>query len=238
MNCDEGVLLVNKPAGFTSHDIVNLVRKKFGFRKVGHAGTLDPMATGLLVILIGGYTKRSQDFSRFDKEYRATLRLGISTDTGDAEGRVLAEKDPGPLSAGEIDRAMEAFRGRLFQLPPMYSAKKVRGKKLYNLARKGAVIDRKPAEIFIKELRVLDFSPPNVTIYVACSKGTYIRQLAHDMGVALGCGAHLAGLHRTRVGPYRVKEAVSFDRLFRRDTEGGRFTGDEKTLHENILQPA
>jgi len=224
----DGIILVDKPRGATSHDVVDIIRKRFGYRKVGHAGTLDPMATGLLIILLGRFTKKSDHFLNCDKEYIARLLFGVSTDTGDADGNVKARKDvlAGALTPENIESAVKFFRGPIFQIPPMYSAKKVKGRKLYELARKGIVVPRQPREVFIKELKVLDISPPRIEVYVKCSKGTYIRQLAEDIGEKIGCGAHLSSLKRTGIGPFRLSEALTLLRLL----EGNNF-------YESILQP-
>jgi tRNA pseudouridine55 synthase len=222
MNFNGGILLVDKPQGWTSHDVVDFVRKKFAFKKVGHAGTLDPMATGLLIILLEKFTKRSGHFSNYDKEYEARLCLGASTDTGDKEGSITQKRDWRLCAKREdIEKTFLSFRGEIRQLPPMYSAKKIRGKKLYELARKGITVKREPKAVSIRELKILDSSPPHITFYVRCSKGTYIRQLAHDIGEKIGCGAHLIALRRAKIGPFSVKDALPFDRL----------------SHENILRP-
>lgn len=229
MNCNDGLILVDKPCGLTSHDIVDFVRKRFGFKKVGHAGTLDPMATGLLLLLLGRFTKKSAYFSRYDKEYEAALRLGVSTDTGDKEGDILEEKnlDLYIEAIKNIESVFRLFQGRIRQVPPMYSAKKIKGRKLYELARRGIILKREPKEIFIKEIRILNISLPYVTFYVKCSKGTYIRQLAHDIGGRIGCGSHLTSLKRTKIGHFSLRDAVPFEKL----------RNEKNTVYENILQP-
>lgn len=224
MSFNGGIILVDKPAGLTSHDIVDSVRKRFGFTRVGHAGTLDPMATGLLVILLEGFTKRSVHFSNYDKEYEGRLRLGASTDTGDKEGRIIREANWNFCAINrreKIEKIFASFSGEIRQVPPMYSAKKIRGKKLYELARKGMTVQRKAKVVYIKEIDILDISLPYVTFYVKCSKGTYIRQLAHDIGEKIGCGAHLVSLRRTKIGPFNIRDAVPL----------------EHVSHENILRP-
>jgi tRNA pseudouridine55 synthase len=223
MSFKGGIALVDKPEGLTSHDVVDFVRRKFGFKKVGHAGTLDPMATGLLIILLEGFTKRSVHFSNYDKEYEAELCLGARSDTGDREGKITEKKDwrLGVRSAGDVERVFASFRGEIRQVPPMYSAKKIKGKKLYELARKGKTVAREPRAVTIKEIKILDAAFPRVSFYVKCSKGTYIRQLAHDLGEKIGAGAYLAALRRTGVGPFKIRDAVSCDNL----------------SYENILQP-
>jgi len=215
MNYKEGMLLVDKPSGPTSHDIVDYIRRKYRVKKVGHAGTLDPMACGLLIILLGSFTKKSIHFSNYDKEYEARLLLGVSTDTADKEGKIVETKDLKGYEKGikEIENTLAVFRGRIRQVPPMYSAKKIKGKKLYELARKGIAAKREPKEIRIDELKLLGVSLPEVSFYVKCSKGTYIRQLAHDIGEQIGCGGHLIYLKRTKIGPYSNENAVPFNKL-------------------------
>lgn len=223
MSFKGGVLLVDKPAGWTSHDVVAFVRKKFAFKKVGHAGTLDPMATGLLIILVEAYTKKSIRFSDYDKDYVARLCLGAESDTGDKEGRITRKRN-WRLCAGsmkDVEEGFAFFRGEIHQVPPMYSAKKIKGKKLYELARKGITVKREPKQVSIKELKVLDAALPYVNFYVRCSKGTYIRQLAHDIGEKIGCGAHLVSLRRTKIGPFNIERAAPFDKI----------------SYEDILQP-
>lgn len=229
MHCKEGgIILIDKPSGLTSHDVVDSIRKSFRFKKVGHAGTLDPMATGLLIVLLGKSTKKSLHFTNYDKEYEAELCLGISTDTGDKEGKVLERKDLDLYrdNIKDIEKVFASFCGKISQTPPMYSAKKIRGKKLYELARKGAVLKREPKVVSIEEIKILNISLPHVTFYVKCSKGTYIRQLAHDIGEGLGLGAHLTSLKRTKIGPYSVSKAVGLNSV----------KASENIFYENILQ--
>ncbi|MGB2629792.1 MAG: tRNA pseudouridine(55) synthase TruB, partial [Candidatus Omnitrophota bacterium] len=194
-----GLLIVDKAKGMTSHDVVDLVRRKFRIKKVGHAGTLDPGATGVLVLLVGKATKLSGDFLNQDKEYVATMRLGEKTDTGDSAGKIIEAREI-RVSEKEIKDVMEGFLGESYQVPPMVSAKKVNGKRLYKIARKGIEIERQPKKIFIKEIETISVELPCVKFRVICSKGTYIRQLAEDAGEKLGCGAHLTELERTRSG--------------------------------------
>ncbi|MGB2705949.1 MAG: tRNA pseudouridine(55) synthase TruB, partial [Candidatus Omnitrophota bacterium] len=209
--------------------VVDFIRKRFGYRKVGHAGTLDPMASGLLIVLLGRFTKKSTHFLNYDKEYEARLFLGASTDTGDAEGNIIQGKDaPGcALNIENIENVLKFFRGPVRQVPPMYSAKKIKGRKLYELARKGIVVEREPKEVFIEKLEIKEVNLPCVTFVVKCSKGTYIRQLAHDIGERIGCGAHLVFLKRTKIGPFNLLDAVPLDRL----------RAQRNILHESILQP-
>jgi len=184
------------------------------------------MATGLLIILLGKFTKQSQFFSEYDKEYEATLCLGISTDTGDREGAVLKEVNTDLCKdrAKDLKEVFLLFKGEISQTPPMFSAKKLEGKKLYELARKGITVKREPKTVSIKEIEILQVLWPHVTFYVKCSKGTYIRQLAHDIGEKVGCGAHLTSLRRTNIGPFSVDRALLLEGL-------------EDALDENILQP-
>lgn len=203
-----GILLVDKLAGSTSFHIVSLLRKITGIEKIGHAGTLDPFATGVMVMLIGkNYTRRSDEFLSSEKEYRATLQLGITTETYDLEGAIVERNDKVP-SLAEIELALQTFQGEILQTPPMYSAKKVAGKKLYDLARQGIVIERQPVKVRVA-IECIQYNYPMLEIKVVCSKGTYIRSLGHDIGQFLGCGAHLFELTRTRSGTFRLEECIS-----------------------------
>ena len=210
-----GILVVDKPQGCTSHDVVDFIRKKFGIKKVGHAGTLDPMATGVLVVLIGKYTKSSNSFLGADKEYDATLTLGATSDTGDAWGNIMPSKPtPSPSPGiGILKDVFNKFLGPIEQIPPAYSAVKFKGKKLYELARLGISVKIEPRKIVIKKLDILKIDMPEVSFTVTCSKGTYIRQLSADIGSALGCGAYLSRLRRTRSGEFTVKEAATLEEL-------------------------
>jgi len=215
----DGILLVDKPQGFTSHDVVAFIRKRFNIKKVGHAGTLDPMATGLLIILVGQYTKHSDQFLNCEKKYDATLVLGATSDTGDAWGKIISGPIPSPglaspgLGIGVIEEAFNKFLGPIEQAVPSYSAKKFKGKKLYELARKGVEIKLEPKKIVIHSLKITDIDLPQISFKVSCSKGTYIRQLAMDIGAALGCGAYLSKLRRTASGEIRVDNAMSIEEL-------------------------
>ncbi|MDR1591130.1 MAG: tRNA pseudouridine(55) synthase TruB [Puniceicoccales bacterium] len=207
-----GILLVDKPMGWTSHDVVAKLRHHLRIRKIGHAGTLDPMATGLLVLLIGNATKVSQYITNQDKTYEGTLCLGQETDSYDGEGEVVAIHEI-HASEEEIRRCAQQFLGDQWQLPPMFSAKKVNGQPLYKLARKGETIEREPRLAKIYEFLIHDISLPHVTFTVACSKGTYVRTLAHDMGQKLSCGAYLSQLRRTKTGNFRLDRAVILEHL-------------------------
>ncbi|MBY0528666.1 MAG: tRNA pseudouridine(55) synthase TruB [Rhabdochlamydiaceae bacterium] len=194
-----GILPLNKPAGKTSFAMVALLRKATGIQKIGHAGTLDPFATGVMVMLIGKeFTKLSDQFLHQDKEYHAKLHLGIATDTYDCDGQVIATSSTLPTLA-EIEEALLGFQGTILQTPPMFSAKKVAGKKLYELARKGITIEREPVPVTLRTT-ILNYAYPYLEIHVHCTKGTYIRTLAHEIGLQLNCGAHLCALTRTRSG--------------------------------------
>ena len=209
----DGILVVDKPQGCTSHDVVDFIRKRFGLKKVGHAGTLDPMATGVLVILIGKHTKSSNSFLSADKEYDATLMLGATSDTGDAWGRVEKLGSPGALGKKEIEETFNKFLGEIEQVPPSYSAVKFKGKKLYELARSGISVKIAPRKVVIKKLEISKIDMPEVSFTVTCSKGTYIRQLSADIGSALGCGAYLSRLRRTRSGRFMLEDAITMERL-------------------------
>ena len=208
----DGVLVVDKPAGWTSHDVVSRIRRISKVRRVGHAGTLDPLATGVLPILIGKATKLSRYLMGHDKVYEVEMHLGITTDTLDAEGEVLEECVPA-LEQEELLGMLQPFRGKIKQVPPMYSARKVAGKKLYELARQGKVVEREAREVDIYELELLSFELPRSTLRVRCSSGTYIRTLVDDIGRALGCGAHVSALRRHEVGPFNLDQALELGRL-------------------------
>jgi tRNA pseudouridine55 synthase len=210
----DGILLVDKPQGFTSHDVVNFIRKRFGIKKAGHAGTLDPMATGLLVLLIGNYTKRSNQFLNDDKEYDATMTIGATSDTGDAWGQVRPHDNKAKkIAQKDIEDIFAGFVGVMDQAVPSYSAKKFKGKKLYELARRGIEVKLDPKKIVIHSLRITGISLPEISFITSCSKGTYIRQLCVDMGNSLGCGAYLSRLRRIRSGNFEINEALSIEEL-------------------------
>ena len=209
----DGILLVDKPAGPTSHDVVYKIRRHFNLKKVGHGGTLDPAATGLLVILLGRGTRVSNRFMSSDKTYEGTLTLGITTDSQDAQGTVLREMDATGITRVQLEEAIAKFKGDMFQTPPMVSAIKMAGVPLYKLARNGEEIERKPRFIHLYDFRLLDFTPPQGTFVVRCSKGTYVRTLCHDIGEMLGVGAHLSQLRRTETAGYNVRQAVTLDQL-------------------------
>lgn len=202
-----GILLVNKEPNSTSFQIVSQLRKLTKIEKIGHAGTLDPFATGVMVMLIGKkYTQKSDQFLLCDKQYRATLSLGASTDTFDLEGNITSRSSHIP-TLKDVELAISAFQGKIFQTPPMFSAKKVGGKKLYDLARKGITIERQPVAVELK-ISLLRYTYPELEILVDCSKGTYIRTLAHDIGQLLQTGAHLISLTRTRSGHFLLSDCI------------------------------
>jgi tRNA pseudouridine55 synthase len=209
----DGALLVDKTAGPTSHDVVDRIRRRFRFDKVGHGGTLDPQATGLLVVLIERGTKMSNEFLTSDKTYQGVMRLGSSTDTQDAQGKIVAENDWSSVTREQVEAEMSALIGDLMQTPPMVSAVKKDGVPLYKLARKGKTVERNPKLIHIYEFNLRDFSPPLVSFVLRCTKGTYVRTLCSDIGEKLGCFAHLAELRRTRAGRMNVENAVPFNRV-------------------------
>jgi len=207
----DGILLFDKPILWTSHDAVDFVRRLAGQRAVGHAGTLDPLATGLLVLLIGKATKLSGTLVGMDKDYEGTLTLGFSTDTQDLEGRILAQADPGMVTAGDLRRELAGMTGERDQETPFYSAAKRGGRKLYDLARRGGVAE---APLPLRRVRIdaFDlrfFEPPDAAFALTCSKGTYVRALTEELGRRLGCGAVLSSLVRTRIGPYRLSDALT-----------------------------
>ncbi len=209
-----GLLLVDKPVGMTSHDIVHKIRGRFRFKKVGHGGTLDPMATGLLVILLGrNATRVSQQVMGGDKIYEGTMRLGVCTNTQDAEGKVTEQADYSKVTAEMLESEMAKWRGDIFQVPPMVSAIKRNGVPLYKIARKDQEVEREPRLRHVYSFKMLNFDPPNADFRVKCTKGTYVRTLCADIGDGLGCGAHLAALRRTASGNLSIERAHSLETL-------------------------
>ena len=203
-----GILLVDKPQDWTSHDVVAKLRGVFGERRIGHSGTLDPLATGLLVVFLGRATKAVEFSEAAEKEYVAHLRLGMETDTQDITGSVIGTFDSVPARA-EVETVLRQFCGEIEQIPPMYSAIKINGQKLYDIARRGGEVERRPRRITIHELSLLGEESGDYVLRIRCSKGTYIRTLCHDIGQALGCGGVMTALRRTRVGAYDVQNAYS-----------------------------
>ena len=213
-----GILLVDKPEGWTSHDIVAKLRNKLGIKKIGHAGTLDPLATGLLILLIGNATKISQYVTNQDKKYIGEMFLGKVTDSYDEEGDVIETHEVN-VTDEDIRQVAATFLGDQMQLPPMYSAKKINGRPLYELARQGKAIEREPRPVKIYEFEISAINLPRVQFEVACSKGTYVRTLAHDMGQKLGCGAYLSNLRRTHTGNFSVDQALPMEDLLELDRD-------------------
>lgn len=207
-----GLLLVDKPSGPTSHDVVAVIRRGAREKRVGHAGTLDPLATGLLVVCLGAATRLSEYLLDKDKRYQARVRFGTATDTYDAAGDVTAASDQLPERAA-VEAALAAFRGRIMQTPPAFSALKLGGRRAYDLARRGESVVLAPRAVTVHGLELIDWSPPDCLLNVHCSAGTYLRSLAHDLGRALGCGAHLAALRRTASGGLQLADAVALDEL-------------------------
>ena len=210
---DAGILILDKTAGVTSFDAVALVRRRLGLKRVGHAGTLDPEATGVLPILLGEATKLMPYLADQDKEYVATLRLGVTTDTGDIGGRVLATAAVPALGRADVEAACRPFVGRIKQVPPMFSAVHHEGRRLYELAREGIEVVREPREVVIHSIDVEEAAGDSARLRVVCGKGTYVRVLAADVGGSLGCGAAVARLVRTRVGPFALADAVPWSEL-------------------------
>jgi tRNA pseudouridine55 synthase len=208
----DGVLLLDKPSGISSNAALQCVRRAYNAEKAGHTGTLDPLACGLLPLCFGEATKFAGELLTADKEYEATMLLGVTTDSADSEGAIL-ERRPVSVSREQIEAALQRFTGSLLQLPPMYSALKRNGKPLYEYARAGIDVERAPRAIVIYQLDLLEFSGELVSFRVACSKGTYVRTLAEDLGAMLGCGAHLTALKRTRLGRLHLSDAISYDRF-------------------------
>ena len=209
----DGVLLVDKAEGMTSHDVVALVRRKLQIRKVGHCGTLDPIATGLLLITVGRGTKVQDLLMSEDKEYAGTFVLGETTDTQDRQGLVIQQRPVPPLDETQIRAAFEKFRGDFYQLPPMVSAKKHGGVPLYKLARQGKVVEREPRFVHVYRYTVDRIGLPDIDFSVVCSKGFYVRTYAHDIGEVLGCGAHLKSLRRTKSGRFDVANTITIDQI-------------------------
>ncbi len=211
------ILLVDKPKGITSFDVIRRLRRALGIKKMGHAGTLDPMATGLLVVLVGREATRLQDrFMALPKTYTGTLRLGEATPSQDAESEVVERRDPSGVTDAALDAARADLEGEILQRPPMYSAVKVGGERLYKKARRGETVEREPRPVTVYRFVLGERRGPDVDFEVACSKGTYVRTLAHDLGAALGVGAHLTALRREAIGPFRAEEAWALEALERR----------------------
>lgn len=218
-----GVLIIDKPAGITSHDVVYRVRRTLKTKRVGHTGTLDPFATGVMVILVGQATRLAQFLDKDEKEYEALVRFGFETDTGDvtglksAESGMTADELAAKLAATDLEKVLALFRGEIDQVPPMYSAKKIDGQKLYELARKGETVERKAVKVTINSLEMIESAADSLRMRVACSAGTYIRTLAEDIGREIGVGAHLTELRRTRAGRFDLTRSITLDDLAKLD---------------------
>lgn len=222
----DGVLNIYKEAGWTSFDVVAKMRGILKIKKIGHTGTLDPAATGVLPVCVGKGTKKVESFMADDKVYRAVMLLGVTTDSQDMTGEILTRSEVN-LTEQDVREAIESFIGGYDQIPPMYSAKKVGGRKLVDMARKGIEVERKPRFVNIMDIGIDDMSLPRVTMTVTCSKGTYIRTLCHDIGQKLGCGAAMESLIRTRVGRFKIEDAVTLDDLQK--------LADEDRLEEVVI---
>jgi tRNA pseudouridine55 synthase len=208
-----GILVVDKPPEWTSFDVVAFVRRRSGVRRVGHAGTLDPAATGVLTLLMGTATRLTEYLVDAGKGYRATVELGVETDTYDRDGTVIAEQDASGVTRAQVDAALAQFRGEIWQVPPVYSAIKRAGEASYKAARRGDEVTMEPRRVRIDDVTVASYEPPFLTLDVACGKGFYVRSLAHDLGAALGVGGTLSALRRTRVGAFDVEGAVELETL-------------------------
>ncbi len=212
-NALDGALLIDKPSGPTSHDVVAAVRRRFRIEKVGHCGTLDPQATGLLIIVLGRATKLSEKLMTSDKVYEGLIKFGETTDSYDADGEILSSLPVMPITLNELNEASVSFTGDQMQVPPMVSAVKIGGVPLYKLARKGIEVERKPRLVHVYSFRFLDYNEPLGMFRLACTKGTYVRSVAHELGQKLGCGAHLASLRRVTSGKFDVSQALSLDKV-------------------------
>jgi tRNA pseudouridine55 synthase len=213
INVVSGVLVVDKPVGLTSHDVVQIIRRGTGIRRAGHTGTLDPRASGVLVILIGPAVRLSEYVSASDKRYQATIRLGSSTDTYDGDGEITKTAPVVDITEEKFNEILQQFVGEMEQVPPPFSAVKVKGHKAYEMARQGEEVDLEPRIINVYSLEILEWAPPEAVIDVYCSSGTYVRSLANDLGKSLGTGAHLVGLRRTKSGRFTLRDAVPLRRL-------------------------
>ncbi|MFO1476793.1 MAG: tRNA pseudouridine(55) synthase TruB [Verrucomicrobiota bacterium] len=211
----DGAVLIDKPAGPTSHDVVDAIRRRFNIQKAGHCGTLDPNATGLLIIVLGRGTKLSEKLMSSDKVYEGDIKLGEATDSYDADGELVSSLPVPPLTLDELNAAAAEFVGDLMQTPPMVSAVKVKGVPLYKMARKGIEVPREPRLVHVYSFKLSDYQEPVARFRIACTKGTYVRSLAHDLGQKLGCGAHLSALRRVTSGRFDVADAMPLDALLK-----------------------
>lgn len=234
MGAIEGILNIDKPQRFTSHDVVSQVRRLSYTRRVGHAGTLDPLATGVLLVCLGRATRLIEYLAEHPKTYETTLCLGQETDTYDAEGTIVATRAV-TVTAADVAAALPRFRGNIQQTPPMFSAIKQDGQPLYKLARRGIEVERPARWIRIEELALLSYQLPFITLRVVCSTGTYIRSLAHDLGQALGCGSYVTALRRTAVGPFKVSQAVPLAELTPENMKTAMLSSDQAVHHLPLL---
>ncbi|MBR3628494.1 MAG: tRNA pseudouridine(55) synthase TruB [Elusimicrobia bacterium] len=212
-----GLILVNKPIGITSFKLVHIIKKKLNVKKVGHCGTLDPLASGLMIILVGKYTKLQDKFMKQDKVYYATIKLGIKTDSGDLDGKIISQSNYSHITKESIEQTCNKFIGNIQQIPPMFSALKVNGQKLYELARKGITIERKSRGITIYNIDLVEYKKDSFSIRVKCSSGTYIRTLAQDIGTELNTDTVLINLVREEIGDYKLKDAINIDEIKEND---------------------
>ena len=220
----DGIIVIDKPGGLSSMDVVRRIRRAARVKRVGHGGTLDPMATGVIPICVGRATRLLEYVLDSSKEYAAEIRLGIETDTYDAEGEVVSKKDPSPVTRRQVEDALGAFLGDIEQVPPMYSALKRGGERLYELARRGIEVERPPRPVIVHRIELTDWNPPVASVTIECGSGFYVRSLAHDLGKALGCGAHLTSLARLKAGGFRIGDAWRLDSA-ESALEGGRWEG-------------
>ena len=212
--CDiSGVIVLDKPIGLSSRQALNKVNDLIHAAKIGHTGSLDPMATGVLPLVLGNATKFSQFLLNADKEYEVSVKLGVATDSGDAEGNVIEEKPVEGITRERIDSALDSFRGEIWQMPPMFSALKHNGQPLYKLARRGEVVEREARKQTIFENRIVGVEGTTIDLHLHCSKGTYVRTIVHELGQSLGCGAHVSNLRRTRAGPFHLSDAYTLAQL-------------------------
>lgn len=219
----DGILVLDKPRGISSMEAVRRIKRASRIKRVGHGGTLDPMASGVIPICMGRATRLMEYMLDSSKEYVGEIRLGVSTDSYDADGEITHRSDPSGVTEEEVEDVLEGFLGRIEQVPPMFSALKRQGKRLYELARQGIEVEREPRPMTVHSIRLADWNPPVATVRIECGRGFYMRSLAHDIGVRLGCGAHLQSLRRLRTGRFRIDDAVSIDAA-RRGFEDGSWT--------------
>lgn len=233
----EGVLLIDKPCGLTSHDVVDKVRRKLKMKRIGHAGTLDPMATGLLIMLVGKATKLSQYLMSLDKTYEGTIKLGESTNTYDGEGEVMTKRSVPSLTLEEVAAVVSSHLGDQYQKPPMFSAVKINGQPLYKMARQGKEVEREPRFIRISRFDVVRFDSPEVDFSLDCTKGTYVRSLANDIGEKIGCGGYLSGLRRIASDKFNLNDAITLERFLEATPEeiSKALIGKNEALPNSVL---